>query len=201
MRNAIGTMELDECFQNRAAINAEIQKAMLDATQPWGITVLRFELLEISIPPSIKEDMERQMSAERQKRSAILTAEGEKAAAIAKAEGHKASIVLEAEAARDQQVLAAKASKESQTLEAEGKAAAITLVATAEASALRILGEAAATAEGKLAVNFNLAQGAIDAHKAIAKQSTVVLTEGKTGDNIANTVAQAIAVSSTVNHR
>jgi len=48
-------------------------------------------------------------------------------------------------------------------------------------------------------VNFNLAKGAIDAHKAIAKQSTVVLTEGKTGDNIANTVAQAIAVSSTVN--
>src|SRR6187551_380074 len=46
MRNAIGTMELDECFQNRAAINAEIQKAMLDATQPWGITVMRFELLE-----------------------------------------------------------------------------------------------------------------------------------------------------------
>ncbi len=201
MRNAIGTMELDECFQNRAAINAEIQKAMLEATQPWGIVVLRFELLEITIPASIKEDMERQMSAERQKRSAILTAEGEKAAAIAKAEGHKASIVLEAEAAREQQVLAAKASKESQTLEAEGKAAAITLVATAEATALRTLGEAAATSEGKIAVNFNLAQRAIDAHKAIAKEGTVILSDGKTGDNIANTVAQAIAVSSTVNPR
>jgi regulator of protease activity HflC (stomatin/prohibitin superfamily) len=201
MRNAIGTMELDECFQNRAAINAEIQKAMLEATQPWGIIVLRFELLEITIPASIKEDMERQMSAERQKRSAILTAEGEKAAAIAKAEGHKAAIVLEAEAAREQQVLAAKASKESQTLEAEGKAAAITLVAAAEAGALKTVGEAAATTDGRVAVNFNLAQGAIDAHKAIAKHSTVVLTDGKTGDNIANTVAQAIAVSSTVTHR
>lgn len=201
MRNAIGTMELDECFQNRAAINAEIQKAMLEATQPWGILVLRFELLEITIPASIKEDMERQMSAERQKRSAILTAEGEKAAAIAKAEGHKASIVLEAEAAREQQVLAAKASKESQTLEAEGKAAAIKLVASADAEALQMVGDAAATPNGRVAVNFKLAQGSIDAHKAIAKQSTVVLTDGKTGDNIANTVAQAIAVSSTVNHR
>lgn len=201
MRNAIGTMELDECFQNRAAINAEIQKAMLEATQPWGILVLRFELLEITIPASIKEDMERQMSAERQKRSAILTAEGEKAAAIAKAEGHKASIVLEAEAAREQQVLAAKASKESQTLEAEGKAAAIKLVASADAEALQMVGDAAATPNGRVAVNFKLAQGSIEAHKAIAKQSTVVLTDGKTGDNIANTVAQAIAVSSTVNHR
>jgi regulator of protease activity HflC (stomatin/prohibitin superfamily) len=201
MRNAIGTMELDECFQNRAAINAEIQKAMLDATQPWGILVLRFELLEITIPASIKEDMERQMSAERQKRSAILTAEGEKAAAIAKAEGHKAAIVLEAEAAREQQVLAAKASKESQTLEAEGKAAAIKLVASADAEALQTVGDAAATPNGRVAVNFKLAQSTIEAHKAIAKQSTVVLTDGKTGDNIANTVAQAIAVSTTVNHR
>ncbi len=200
MRNAIGTMELDECFQNRAAINAEIQKAMLEATQPWGILVLRFELLEITIPASIKEDMERQMSAERQKRSAILTAEGEKAAAIAKAEGHKASIVLEAEAAREQQVLAAKASKESQTLEAEGKAAAIKLVASADATALQTVGDAAATANGRIAVNFKLAQGAIEAHKAIAKESTVVLTDGKTGENIANTVAQAMAVSSSINH-
>lgn len=198
MRNAIGTMELDECFQNRAAINAEIQKAMLEATQPWGITVLRFELLEITIPASIKEDMERQMAAERQKRSAILTAEGEKMAAIARAEGHKQSIVLEAEAARDQQVLAAQASKEAQVLEATGKAEAIKLVAEAEATALRLVGEAAATADGRIAVNFNLAQGSIEAHKAIAKQSTVVLTNGNTGDSIANTVAQAIAVSSTV---
>jgi len=201
MRNAIGTMELDECFQNRAAINAEIQKAMLEATQPWGIIVLRFELLEITIPASIKEDMERQMSAERQKRSAILTAEGEKAAAIAKAEGQKAAIVLEAEAAKEQQVLAAMASKESQTLEAEGKAAAIKLVASADAEALQMVGDAAATPNGRVAVNFKLAQGSIEAHRAIAKQSTVVLTDGKTGDNIANTVAQAIAVSSTVNHR
>jgi regulator of protease activity HflC (stomatin/prohibitin superfamily) len=201
MRNAIGTMELDECFQNRAAINAEIQKAMLEATQPWGITVLRFELLEITIPASIKEDMERQMSAERQKRSAILTAEGEKAAAIAKAEGHKAAIVLEAEAAREQQVLAAKASKESQTLEAEGKAAAIKLVAAADAAALQTVGEAATNEAGRIAVNFKLAQGAIEAHKAIAKEGTVILSDGKTGDNIANTVAQAIAVSSTINHK
>ena len=53
MRNAIGSMELDDCFQNRAAINAKIQDAMQSATEPWGLIVLRFELLEIAIPPSI----------------------------------------------------------------------------------------------------------------------------------------------------
>jgi len=199
MRNAIGSMELDDCFQNRSAINAKIHEAMQDATQPWGLIVMRFELLEIAIPSSIKEDMEKQMTAERQKRSAILTAEGVKIAAITTAEGQKQARILDAEAAKAEQVLAADASKEAQILEATGKAEAIRLVAIAEAEALTTIGKAAATEEGRAAVTLNLAQGAIAAHKAIAHEGTVVLSDGKTGDNIANTVAQAMAVSSAVN--
>jgi regulator of protease activity HflC (stomatin/prohibitin superfamily) len=199
MRNAIGSMELDDCFQNRSAINAKIQEAMQGATEPWGLIVLRFELLEIAIPPSIKEDMEKQMTAERQKRSAILTAEGVKIAAITTAEGQKQARVLDAEAAKAEQVLAAEASKEAQILEATGKAEAIRLVAIAEAEALTTIGKSAATDEGQKAIALNLAQGAISAHKAIAHESTVVLTDGKTSDNIANTVAQAMAVSSSIN--
>lgn len=199
MRNAIGSMELDDCFQNRAAINAKIQEAMQEATQPWGLIVLRFELLEIAIPPSIKEDMEKQMTAERQKRSAILTAEGVKVAAITTAEGQKQARVLDAEAAKAEQVLAAEASREAQILEATGKAEAIRLVAIAEAEALSTIGKTASTTEGKQAVILNLAQGAIAAHKAIAHEGTVVLTDGKTSDNIANTVAQALAVSASIN--
>jgi regulator of protease activity HflC (stomatin/prohibitin superfamily) len=199
MRNAIGSMELDDCFQNRSAINAKIQDAMQSATEPWGLIVLRFELLEIAIPPSIKEDMEKQMTAERQKRSAILTAEGVKIAAITTAEGQKQARVLDAEAAKAEQVLAAEASREAQILEATGKAEAIRLVAIAEAEALTTIGKSAATEEGQKAIALNLAQGAIDAHKAIAQESTVVLTDGKTSENIANTVAQAMAVSSSIN--
>jgi regulator of protease activity HflC (stomatin/prohibitin superfamily) len=199
MRNAIGSMELDDCFQNRAAINAKIHEAMQDATQPWGLIVLRFELLEISIPASIKEDMEKQMTAERQKRSAILTAEGVKIAAITTAEGQKQARVLDAEAAKAEQVLAAEASREAQILEATGKSEAIRLVAIAEAEALTTIGKSAATDEGQKAVTLTLAQGAIAAHKAIAHQGTVVLTDGKTADNIANTVAQSMAVSAAVN--
>lgn len=199
MRNAIGSMELDECFQNRSQINAKIQEAISPATDPWGVIVLRFELLEIGLPDSIKSDMELQMSAERQKRSAILTAEGVKTAAITTAEGEKQSRVLSAEAAKQEQVLHAEALKESQILEATGKAEAIRLVSLAEAAALETIGKSASTEDGKSAVMLKLAEGAIDAHKAIADQSTVVLTDGKTGDNVANTVAQAIAISSTLN--
>ncbi|MFK8020461.1 MAG: SPFH domain-containing protein [Pseudomonadales bacterium] len=198
MRNAIGSMELDECFQSRDAINATILAAMTEATQPWGVMVTRYEIKDITPPQSIREDMEKQMTAEREKRSVILTAEGVKTAAITEAEGLKAARVLDAEGAKAEQVLAAEAFKESQILDATGKAEAIRLVAEADANALTTIGEAANTPAGEAAVLLNLAQDAIAAHQAIADESTVVLTDGKTADNVANTVAQAIAVSSSL---
>ena len=139
------------------------------------------------------------MTAEREKRSVILTAEGVKTAAITKAEGLKQARVLDAEAAKAEQVLAAEAFKESQILDATGKAEAIRLVAQAEADALTKVGLAANTDEGKQAVRLTLAQKAIEAHRAIAAEGSVILTDGHTGENIANTVAQAIAVSSALN--
>lgn len=198
MRNAIGSLELDECFQNRDVINAKILGAMTEATQPWGVMVTRYEIKDIVPPQSILEDMEKQMTAEREKRSVILTAEGVKTAAITEAEGLKQARVLDAEAAKAEQVLAAEATKESQVLEATGQAEAIRLVADAEAAAIETIGEKAATPDGHQAVILKLAEQSIAAHKAIAKEGTVVLTDGHTGDNIASTVAQAIAVSSTV---
>ena len=198
MRNAIGSMELDECFQNRDAINAQILGSMTEATAPWGVMVTRYEIKDITPPQTIREDMEKQMTAEREKRSVILTAEGVKTSAITEAEGLKQARVLDAEAAKAEQVLAAEATKESQILEATGKAEAIRLVADADAKALDVVGSAANTEQGKAAVTLTLAQDAIQAHRAIANESTIVLTDGKTGDNIANTVAQAIAVSSSL---
>ncbi|MEI6897088.1 MAG: SPFH domain-containing protein [Psychromonas sp.] len=198
MRNAIGSMELDECFQNRDTINAHILTAMTEATQPWGVMVTRYEIRDITPPQSIKEDMEKQMTAEREKRSVILTAEGVKTSAITEAEGLKQARVLDAEAAKAEQVLAAEANKEKQMLEAQGRAEAIRLVANAEANALKVIGEQALTAEGQKAVQLTLAQETIKAHAAIANEGSVILTDGNTGDNIANTVAQAIAVSSSL---
>lgn len=198
MRNAIGEFELDECFQNRDQINSKILTAMAEATAPWGVQILRYELKNITPPYSIKEDMEKQMTAEREKRSVILTAEGKKLSAIEQAEGHKRATILNAEAEKQKRVLDAEADKKVQILEAEGKSAAIEKVAQAEATALKLVGEAANTKEGKKAVELQIAREAIDAHKAIAKEGTIILTDGKTSENIGNTVAQAIAVSSSL---
>ena len=152
MRNAIGSMELDECFQNRDAINAKILSSMTEATAPWGVMVTRYEIKDITPPQTIREDMEKQMTAEREKRSVILTAEGVKSAAITEAEGQKRARVLDAEAAKSEQVLAAEASKEAQILTAMGKAEAIRLVAEADAGALLVVGNVANTEGGQSAV-------------------------------------------------
>lgn len=198
MRNAIGSMELDECFQSRDVINATILNAMTEATQPWGVMVTRYEIKDISPPQSIREDMEKQMTAEREKRSVILTAQGVKSAAITEAEGLKAARVLGAEAAKAEQVLSAEADKEAQILQAMGKATAIRLVAEADSSALKTVGDIAKTDSGQSAMTLQLGREAISAHRAIAAESTVVLSDGKTSENVVNTVAQAIAVSSSL---
>jgi len=198
MRNAIGSMELDDCFQNRDVINAKILAAMSESTQSWGVIILRYELMDITPPQSIKDDMEKQMTAEREKRSVILTAEGVKTSAITRAEGLKQARVLDAEGAKAEQVLSAEGEKVKQMLEAQGKAEAIRLVSEAEATALSVIGKAASTDEGKEAVKLTITQEAIKAHKAIASEGTVILSDGNTAENIGKTVAQAIAVSSAV---
>lgn len=195
MRNAIGSMELDDCFQQRENINAKIIESMDEATNPWGVKVIRYEIKDIVTPPSIKEDMEKQMSAEREKRSAILKAQGSRQSEVERAEGEKQARILEAEAAKQEQVLAAQADREAQIQRAEGESQAIRMVAEAKAYSLETVGEQASSKNGQHAVKFELAQNAIKAHAAIAKEGTVVLTDGQTGSNISNTVAQAVAIS------
>lgn len=144
LRNIIGDLELDETLTSRETINTKMRSALDVATDPWGIKVNRVELKNIIPPAAIRDAMEKQMKAERERREAILIAEGEKKSTILIAEGKKESTILDAEAEKQAQILKAEAVKEATIREAEGQAEAILKVQQANADGLRFLKEAAA---------------------------------------------------------
>ena len=189
MRSELGKMELDKTFEERDQLNTNIVTSINDASGPWGIQVLRYEIKDIVPPNSVMEAMEAQMKAERVKRAQILESEGDRQAAINRAEGAKQSVVLAAEADKAEQVL-----------KAEGEAQAILAVAEAQAEALRKVGEAADTEEGQKAIQLALATKAIEAKQAIAKESSIVLLpDGNT--EAASLVTQAMAIINKMNNK
>jgi regulator of protease activity HflC (stomatin/prohibitin superfamily) len=107
LRNVIGAMTLEETLTSRDDINQQLRGVLDEATGKWGIRVNRVELKAIEPPGTIREAMEKQMRAERDKRAAILTAEGVKQSQILTAEGEKQSAILRAEGQREAQVLQA----------------------------------------------------------------------------------------------
>jgi regulator of protease activity HflC (stomatin/prohibitin superfamily) len=187
MRSEIGKIDLDKTFEERESLNINIVNAINLASEPWGVQVMRYEIKDIEPPRTILDAMERQMKAEREKRATILESEGNRQSAINVAEG-----------AKQAQVLSAEADKAEQILRAEGEAQAIIAVADAQAKALDTVGKVANTVEGQKAIQLNLADKAIDAKRAIAKDSTVVLlSEGNS--NAANVVAEAMTIVNTLN--
>lgn len=131
LRNIIGDLELDSTLTSRDTINDKIRIILDEATDAWGIRVIRVELKNILPPREIQDAMEKQMKAERERRARILDAEGEKRSQILIAEGMKESAILKADAIREQKIR-----------EAAGEAEAILAVQKANADAIRMLNEA-----------------------------------------------------------
>jgi len=136
LRNIIGELELDSTLTSRDTINDKIRIILDEATDAWGIRVIRVELKNILPPREIQDAMEKQMKAERERRARILDAEGEKRSQILVAEGLKESAILKADAV-----------KESKIREAAGEAEAILTVQKAYADALKMLNESSPTKE------------------------------------------------------
>lgn len=134
LRNIIGDLELDNTLTSRDTINGKIRVILDEATDAWGIKVIRVELKNILPPREIQDAMEKQMKAERERRARILDAEGEKRSQILVAEGLKESAILKADAVKEQKIR-----------EAQGEAEAILTVQKANADALKMLNEASPT--------------------------------------------------------
>ena len=143
LRNIIGDLELDNTLTSRDTINDKIRIILDEATDAWGIRVIRVELKNILPPREIQDAMEKQMKAERERREKILQAEGEKKSAILVAEGEKESKILRAQADKESQILAAEAQQQAVLLRAEAIRQQKMLEAQGEAEALKLLNASA----------------------------------------------------------
>lgn len=131
LRNVIGELELDQTLTSRDTINARLQTILDEATNKWGVKVTRVELQDITPPKTVREAMEKQMQAERDRRAQILTAEGRKTSAILLSEGEKQSQINQADAAKQSEILHAEGEARARVLKAQAEAEAIERVAKA----------------------------------------------------------------------
>jgi regulator of protease activity HflC (stomatin/prohibitin superfamily) len=136
LRNVVGGLNLEGALTGRDGINSQLREVLDGTTGPWGLRVARVEIKAIEPPPSIRDSMEKQLRADRDKRAIILTAEGTRQAAITSAEGEKAAAILSAEGQKQAVILQAEAERQSRILRAEGERAALFLQAQGQAKSI-----------------------------------------------------------------
>jgi regulator of protease activity HflC (stomatin/prohibitin superfamily) len=182
MRSVIGKLELDRTFEERETMNVTIVDAVDKASEPWGVKVTRYEVKNISPPQSIRDAMEKQMRAEREKRAVIAESEGTKQAKINNAEGDKQELIKKSEGEMQKRIN-----------EAAGRASEIEQVAVATANGLRAIALAISEENGLNAVNLRVAEQYLLGFANIAKQNNTLILPANLTD-VAGIVATATSM-------
>jgi len=182
MRSVIGKLELDRTFEERETINSSIVEAVDKASGPWGVKVTRYEVKNIVPPQSIKDAMEKQMRAEREKRALIAESEGDKQAKINRAEGERQQMIAFSEGERQKRIN-----------EAEGRASEIERVAKATAFGIREIASAINERNGMDAVNLRIAEKYLDEFGKLAKENNTMIIPSNLSD-----VGAMVAATSSV---
>ena len=182
MRSVIGKLELDRTFEERETINVSIVEAVDKASEPWGVKVSRYEVKNISPPQSIKDAMEKQMRAEREKRAIIAESEGTKQAKINVAEGDKQELIKKSEGEMQKRIN-----------EAAGRASEIEQLAKATANGLRAISAAISEENGLNAVNLRIAEQYLSEFGKLAKINNTLIIPSNLTD-IAGVIATATSV-------
>ncbi len=136
LRNVIGEMKLDEAFTSRERVNSSLRAILDDATDKWGVRVVRVEIQRIDPPMDVMNAMHEQMKAERTRRAVVLEADGAREAAVTRAEGEKASAILTAEGVKRRDILTAEGEAQSVKVRAEAEQYRQEVVAEGEAQAI-----------------------------------------------------------------
>ncbi len=187
LRSSIGKLELDRTFEERETINQEVVAALNEATSPWGIKVLRYEIRDITPPDSVMQAMEKQMRAEREKRAVIAESEGQRQAQINKAEGERAALIAESEG-----------KMQALKNQAEGEAALIETVAKATAEGIKLVASEVETSGGMVAANLRVAESWIQQYGNIAKEGTTMIVPQNMADlsGIVGSLSQIVKLPS-----
>ncbi len=182
LRSEAGKRDLDKLLEERSTINLAVVAALDEASPGWGVKVLRYEIKDIVPPESVLKAMEKQITAEREKRALIAKSEGEKAQAINVAEGERAAAIACSEG-----------DKAAAINRAQGEAQAILLVAEASAGSIRMTAQAIESQGGERAVSLKVAEQYVAAFSNIAKQGNTVVVPANFGD-LASLINGALAV-------
>ncbi len=182
LRSEIGKIDLDRSFEERDKINAAVIMAIDQATEPWGVKVLRYELKSIQPPKDVLDAMEKQMRAEREKRANILTSEADRDSKINRAEGLKQETIKGSEA-----------DKQKQINEAEGRAQAILAVANATAEGLRQIASAMNSPGGEAAAKLKIAEEYVKQFGQVAYDARAIIVPANVGDPT-SVISTAMAV-------
>ena len=182
MRSVMGKLDLDKTFEERDAINSVIVDAVDKASDPWGIKVTRYEVKNIMPPQSIKDAMEKQMRAEREKRALIAESEGDRQAKINRAEGDRQEMIARSEGEKQKRIN-----------ESEGKAIEIQKVAEATATGIREIAKAINEDGGINAVNLRIAEQYLNEFGKLAQTNNTMIIPSNLAD-IAGVIKTATAV-------
>jgi regulator of protease activity HflC (stomatin/prohibitin superfamily) len=182
LRSVIGRMELDKTFEERDHINTTIVNAIDESAANWGVKVLRYEIKDLTPPAEILHSMQRQITAEREKRALIAASEGRRQEAINIASGE-----------REAQIARSEGEKQAAINRAQGEASAIIALAEASSSALRQVGEAIRSPGGMDAVNLRVAEHYVDAFGKLAKTNNSIIVPADLGD-MSGLIASALQI-------
>ena len=189
MRSEIGKIQLDKTFEERETLNTNIVNAINEAATSWGIQCMRYEIKDIIPPETVKQAMELQVAAERQKRAHILESEGERQSQINKAEAHKQEIVLQSEAAYKDQVNRAR-----------GKADAILQIAEASAQSIEKIAKSMTVRGADDAIALKIAERYVEAFSNLAKKSNTIVIPSDAND-IGGIIGKSLSIFNTIQNK
>ena len=191
LRSVIGKTDLDKSFEERVIINEKVVEALSEASEPWGIKVLRYEVADIILPETIRDALEKQMRAERERRAVVAESEGARQAKINVSEGQKQEMINISEGDMMKQIN-----------EAKGRSEEIRLIAEATAAGIERIATSINQPGGSEAVSLRIAEQYVKEFGNLARQTNTLILPAELSDigSVVASLSKTLAATQKANH-